>query len=110
MLKSNGVENLVFDIINEKGPVLLAYISEGHNHKSQAEVLDILSNIYGNSLKVCLLSERFNKAFVKFKIEGTPTFITFHKGKEKGRLLGKSDMAALNTFVGETLPCLSTTP
>ncbi len=109
MITSNGVEDLVFDIIAKGCPVLLAYISGGYDHKSQSEVLDNLSNIYGDSLKVCLLSKEFNKAFNKFKIEGTPTFITFHKGKEKGRLLGKSDMAALNAFVCETLPCFSTT-
>ncbi len=110
MLTANGVENLVFDILEEEGPVLLAYISEGYGHKSQAETLDNLSNIYGDSLKMCLLRKECNKAFKKFKIKGSPTFITFHKGKEKGRLLGKSDMAALNAFVCETLPCFSTIP
>ena len=58
----------------------------------------------GKKLKVCLLDEDSVGAFLKFGVEGSPAFIIFYDGEEKGRMLGKADKETLSNFILKTLP------
>ncbi len=104
MLTANGIEGFVFEIIEKRDPVLLAYINRDYHYKEMSDALDSLANEYGGKLKVCLLNEKFSRAFKKYKIEGSPTFITFYKGEEMGRMLGKVDKKTLDSFIRHTFP------
>ncbi len=92
------------EIRAEKRPVLLAWVHQGFGSKEQVNVLEDLSKEYGDAMKVCLLDEVFVEAHKALEIKGSPTFIVFNEGKEKGRMLGKADIASLSSFVSRTLP------
>ena len=104
MFISIGAESFYSEILSERRPVLLACISRDYDYDEQTGVLGGVSKRYGKKLKVCLLDEDSIGAFMKFGVEGSPAFIVFHEGEEKGRMLGKADTQSLNDLVLKTLP------
>jgi len=104
MVISVEANRFASDVLYEEGPVLLACISRDYEYNEQTNVLGGLSEKYGKKLKVCLLDEDSIGAFMKFGVEGSPAFIIFNEGEEKGRMLGKADKETLNNFVLKTLP------
>ncbi len=106
MFTSIGLDNFSAEVIDEKRPVLLAYIVPDYAYTGQLEVLEIVSRRYfDDSIKICLLSEDFieDKEPRILEINGSPTFLIFHKGKEKARVMGKTDAENLLSFVLKTL-------
>ena len=106
MFTSIGVDNFSAEVIDVKRPVLLAYIVPAYAYAGQLEVLEILSKRYFDDLiKICLLSEDFikDKESRILEIDGSPTFLIFHKGKEEARMIGKTDAEKLLSFVLKTL-------
>lgn len=106
MFTSIGAKNFSTEVLDEKRPVLLAYIIPDYAHTGQLEVLEIVSKRYfDDSIKICLLSENFIKGKESriIEIDGSPTFLVFHKGKEKARVIGKTDKEKLLSFVLQTL-------
>jgi hypothetical protein len=103
MFISIGTDSFDSEVLMEKRPVLLACISRDYDYDEQTRALGGVSKRYGTKLKVCLLDEDSIGAFMKFGIEGSPAFIIFHEGEEKGRMLGKADPQSLSTFVLKTL-------
>ncbi len=106
MVISVEVGHLDSKIRAEKRSVLLAWVHWGFGYKDQVKVLEDLSTKYGDALKVYLLDEGLAEAYKALNINGSPTFVIFHEGKEKGRMLGKVDIDALISFVSGTLPNL----
>jgi len=106
MFTSIGVDNFSAEVVDEKRPVLLAYIVPDYAYIGQLEVLEIVAERYLDDLvKICLLNENFVKdmASRNIIIDGSPTFIIFNKGEEKARRLGKMDAENLLSFVLKTL-------
>jgi thioredoxin family protein len=106
MFTSIGAGNFSAEVVDEKRPVLLAYIVPAYAYAGQLEVLEILSKRYFDDLiKICLLSENSvkNMALRNIIIDGSPTFIIFNKGEEKARMIGKTDAENLLSFVLKTL-------
>jgi len=106
MFTSIGADNFSAEVVDEKRPVLLAYIVPDYAYTGQLEVLEIVSKRYfDDSIKICLLSEDFikDKESRIIEIDGSPTFLVFHKGKEKARVIGKTDTEKLLSFVLQTL-------
>ena len=106
MFTSIGVDNFFAEVVDEKRPVLLAYIIPDYAHAGQLEVLEIVAERYLDDLvKICLLSENSVKdmASRNIIIDGSPTFIIFNKGEEKARMIGKTDAENLLSFVLKTL-------
>ncbi len=99
-----GAESFDSEVTEEKRPILLACISRDYGYDEQTGVLGGVSKKYGKKRKVCLLDEDSIGAFMKFGVEGSPAFIIFHEGEEKGRMLGKADKESLSSFVLKTLP------
>lgn len=91
------------EVLLEERPVLLACIRRDYDYAGQTKVLGGISKKYGKGLKICLLAEDSIGAVMKLGIEGSPAFIIFHEGKEKGRMLGKADNKSLSCFVSRTL-------
>ncbi len=102
-----GMDNFDFEITAEKRPVLLACIRRDDEYREQTEVLESISRRYGDELKICLLNEDFIEIYRKLGIVGTPTFIIFYEGREKGRMLGKVDREKLSSFVFKNFAELS---
>jgi len=104
MIESIRLDSFESEVLEEKRPVLLAYIRRDHEYKKQTEVLESISERYGDTLKICLLDGNLSGAYKKLGIEGDPTFFVFYKEKEKGRMLGKADRESLCSFVLQALP------
>lgn len=99
-----GVDNFESEVLQEEKPVLLACLHQGFEFYDQIKALENISRQDTPALKVCLLDEDYFDAFgKKFSMAGTPTYFVFHKGVEKGRLLGRVDRKTLNDFVIRTL-------
>ena len=101
-----GVDNFSAEVIDEKRPVLLAYIVPDYAYAGQLEVLEIVSKRdYDDSVKICVLNEDFikDKESRILEIDGSPTFFIFNKGEEKARMMGKTDAEDLMSFVLKTL-------
>ena len=106
MITSIGADNFSAEVVNEKRPVLLAYIVPDYVYVGQLEVLEIVSKRYLDDLvKICLLNEKSlqEMASRNILIDGSPTFIIFNKGEEKARRIGKTDAENLLAFVLKTL-------
>lgn len=103
MFTSVGMDNFDSEIRLEMKPVLLACIRRGFELREQIDLLEKVSRKYAHNLKICLLFEGLNEAYRTLAIEGTPTFLLFFRGEEKGRMLGKVKMETLSTFVFKSL-------
>jgi len=104
-IKLIGVYNFETEIIEERKPVFLACVDQNAKFEKQKEVINRISKIYGEALKVCLLEEGFIGTFRdRFNIHGTPTFLIFVEGKEKERILGQADQETLKSFIAQSLP------
>lgn len=97
------MDNIDTEIRTEKRPILLACIRRDYEYKEQAEILENVSERYGDELKVWLLDEDFIGVYRKLGIVGTPTFIIFYEGREKGKMLGKANEETLSSFISRTL-------
>ncbi len=91
------------ETLKEKGIVLLAYIYRDSGFKQQAKVLNDLSKTMKNIIQIFLLEEDDVHKSHEFDISGSPTFILFYNGEEKGRLLGKADTKTLTDFISNHL-------
>ncbi len=85
MFTSIGVGNFSSEITVQERPVLLAYIRRDYDYREQTEILESLSERYGDKVKVCLLDEDSIGEIRKLGIDGDPTFFVFYKGKERGK-------------------------
>jgi len=85
---SIGMENVESVIRLEQRPVLLACLRRGFEAKAQLKILKEVSGKIGN-VKICLLYEGVSDIFRMLSVEGTPTFLLYVDGEEKGRILGK---------------------
>ena len=107
-VKSVGVYNFEAEVIRERRPVFLACFDLNTKFEKRKEVINSISKIYGEALKICLLEEEFIGAFKeRFNIHGTPTFLIFLEGKEKDRMLGQADQETLKSFIAQSLPDLA---
>lgn len=89
-------------------PVLLACLHPDADISSQAELLEKVSKLFGDQVKVCLLCEVFTGAFGQtYGIEGTPTYLFLRQNTEIDRVLGQVDLNTLTTYIYRTLLSLS---
>jgi hypothetical protein len=95
------MDNFESEVTMAQKPVLLACIRRGFELKGQIELLEMLSDLYGHTIKICIVYEEYNEAYRALNIEGTPTFLMFFGGEEKGRMLGNAKTETLSAFVAE---------
>ena len=97
--------NFEAEILATDRPVLLLCASGGEVYADQTRVLKQLSDPYRKMVDICCLEEDFINGFKEmYQIKGTPVFLLFHSGEEKGRLLGMTDKERLETFLTQNLP------
>ena len=97
--------NFEAEILATDRPVLLMCASGGKICAEQARVLEQLSDPYRKRVDICYLEEDFINGFKDmYGIKGTPVFLLFHSGEEKGRMLGMADKERLETFLARYLP------
>lgn len=89
-------------------PVLMLCIRRDYEFISQTDLIrDVLGRMdhgFPIDLKVCLVDEESRPALrERLDLQGSPAFLLFHKGKEKGRLLGVADEERLKGFLSTEL-------
>lgn len=79
-------------VLKAKKPVLVEFMSEAcpHCRAAQPMVFALGAQLKGKIpvYQVSLLTTDGKKLAVQYRIQGTPTFITFKGGTEKARILG----------------------
>lgn len=103
MFTSVGMDNFESEIRLELRPVILACIHRGFEAKEQIKILETVSRKTSWNVKICILYEGVNNSYRELSIEGTPTFLLYVDGEEKGRILGKVTPETLIDFVSEKL-------
>ena len=83
-------DNYKEEVTEAKCPLLLAYICKDHSYLEQEKVLRNVAKRFEGALKVCLINQGFSGILHQYQIQGSPTFIFFLNGKEKGRVLGRT--------------------
>lgn len=97
-------DNFIDEVISETRPILLLCMPQDDDFPSQWKSIEAIAHHHGSWLKVGLLGEAFIENFKhKLGVAGTPTFLIFHKGEEKNRMLGLADHKGLERFVLEVL-------
>ena len=91
------------EIIKGKGMSLVAYIYRDSGFKQQVKVLNDLSKTLKNVIQIFLMENDDVRKYQEFDISGSPTFVLFYNGEEKGRLLGKADTKTLTDFISSHL-------
>ena len=98
-------KNYTTEIDRAGKPVLLLCMPKGPDFSSQSILLHQLSEKYKDTVKVCLLEEEMINGFRQMlHIKGTPVYLLFIGGKEKGRLLGMAGEEQLTTFLFRHFP------
>lgn len=98
----NTIDVKSFDpeVKKEKKPVLVVVFRKNNICTEEIKILEEIQEKYIDDLKIYLLDDNYNKAFMKDHfINGTPTYLLFHNGVEKARLLGKHDRDELTSFI-----------
>ena len=95
-----GLDNFETEVIEAARPTLLECLHSSPSLADHLETLKKLSRSEKNKLKVCMLETSDIEAFrERLDIGGTPTFLVFQQGEEKGRLLGEVNEDILKNFV-----------
>jgi len=97
-------DNFIEKVISEERPMLLLCMPRDDDFPSQLRLVQVIAGQHESWLKVGLLVDAFLDSFkINLCVAGTPTFLVFHGGKEKGRMLGLVDHRGLEEFVLEIL-------
>lgn len=97
-------DNFIEEVISEERPMLLLCMPSDDDFPSQLRLIQVIAGEHEPWLKVGLLVEAFLESFkMKLGVAGTPTFLVFHDGKEKGRMLGLTDHRGLEEFLLEVV-------
>jgi hypothetical protein len=84
----------------EKQRVLVACFHWDGAMIEEMTILNSVSLHSVESLKTYVVDEDAMYAFREaFSIEGTPTFLLFEGGEERGRMLGHADIETLSAFI-----------
>ncbi|MCK9363413.1 MAG: thioredoxin family protein [Syntrophales bacterium] len=103
-IASLGLDEFEEKVLKDSNPVLVLFMRHDPEFKEQiGSIKDICTN-YAGRLKVYLLGDEALRTFREsFAVKGTPTFLLFMNGIEKGRLLGQVDSTDLNDFLSRML-------
>ena len=101
---SIGLNEFEEKVFKEIKPVLLLCIQQDPEFQNHLRVIEDIYRTFAERVRIYLLEEDALRIFMeKFAVKGTPTFLLFINGNEKGRLLGQTDSEELNHFLSRML-------
>ena len=100
MFKSIDMDNFQSEVLEQKRPVILAYIRRDYQYKEQTDVLNSISERFGDAVKIYLIDGESAQMLRTLKIRGAPVFLIFYRGKETVRILGKTTAEILASPLG----------
>jgi hypothetical protein len=100
MLDMISWESFTKQISNKGQVVLLAYIHTGTGFISQLSLLNEVSEKYGDGLRICVVRDDDREAVQSnLAIHGSPFFVAYYQGEEKGRILGEANWEKLKNLL-----------
>ena len=91
-------------------PAIVLYLNEEMDYSDQISLLEAAIDSVGLDVTVHILKDDFSGRFAKkYRVKGSPTYLLFASGLEKGRLLGKASHHNLIAFIKSHLLHLTTT-
>jgi len=97
--------NYSAEIDGGEKPVLLLCMPNGPDFSDQSTILRRIERKYRDAVKVCLLEDELINGFKQMlRIKGTPVYLLFFKGKERGRMLGMAGEEQLTAFLFRHFP------
>ena len=88
------------EVLNAEIPVLIGFFRQDKTFFDQIKALEILADIFGDRLKVCLGDEYFLEMFFQqFGFSGTPFYLLLSNGREHGRFFGYAVMDDLEDLL-----------
>jgi len=101
---SIGLNEFEEKVFKEIKPVLLLCIQQDSEFQNHLRVIEDIYRTFAEGVKIYLLEEDALRIFMeKFAVKGTPTFLLFLNGSEKGRLLGQKSSEELSYFLSSML-------
>ena len=101
---SIGLNEFEEKVFKEIKPVLLLCIQQDSEFQNHLRVIEDIYRTFAEGVKIYLLEEGALRIFMKkFAVKGTPTFLLFLNGSEKGRLLGQKSSEELSYFLSSML-------
>jgi thiol-disulfide isomerase/thioredoxin len=100
IIESIGLNEFEEKVVKETEPVLLLCIQNDYESKNQLHGIEDNYRTFLEKVKIYLLEEDALKTFKeKFDVKGTPTFLLFINGRERGRWLGQAGFEELDHFL-----------
>ncbi len=94
-------ENRAFGV---ERPTVVLYVNKDTDYSDQILVLERIAGSPVFDVAVHVLEEELSGLFAqKHMVKGSPTYLLFDSGMEKGRLLGKADDSILVSFLEKYL-------
>lgn len=91
-------------VIDSGEAVLVGFLRVEPGYDQKISAMQFASSSTSDGLKVLVLDIDTEEVLLEeLALEGTPTFIFFHDGKEKGRILGDADGNRLTRFISKSL-------
>lgn len=93
-------ESFQKEVLEEKQPVLILYADRNSEFADLLTALNDFSNQSNHFVKTGVLAENFTPVFqITYRVIGSPTFILFDHGVEKGRLLGRANCEKISDWI-----------
>ena len=88
------------ETISATNPLFLAYVHQGTEYMEHSRILEKLSHHFGDVLDMYFIDQEIPSSLKEqYNIEGSPTFLMFRHGCEKGRILGYTDNISLSRLI-----------
>ncbi len=100
MLDMISWDNFSKQIKSKEQVVLLACIHAGVGFNKQINLLHRVCKAYEKELKICVVHDDSREAIQSsLAIHGTPFYIVYYHGEEKGRILGEANWDKLTNLL-----------
>ena len=100
MVKTIGPQAFEIELQGNVSPLLVAFLKRNERFSFQAKALERVEQAYEGRVRCLLFNPDYlDTAMERFAVKGTPTFLLLDRGRELNRLIGESDVDALDEFI-----------
>ncbi len=85
-------------------PAVILFTSIESDFEDQIKILELAVNNISLDISAYLIEKESMDSFAqRYHVKGSPTYLLFKSGLEKGRILGKTSIAELTDFLNKHL-------
>ena len=91
-------------LLEDAAPLAVAFLKRNAHYAEQVRTLAQACQATSPPTACCVCDPDYlPSAARKYDVHGTPTFVLFSDGRERGRLIGAADADSLQDFIAEAL-------